>query len=89
MPDRAGNSSACSISTLAKGAVKDVRYHLLPVFADLLKPDPAMQAADRRTARAACGEASTKSSPTAGELLYRRGNFNGTMDQVICDALRA
>ena len=29
---------------LAKGAVKDVRYHLLPVYAGLLKPDPAMQA---------------------------------------------
>jgi sulfur-oxidizing protein SoxB len=26
---------------------------------------------------------------TAGGLLYRRGNFNGTFDQVICDALRA
>jgi sulfur-oxidizing protein SoxB len=25
----------------------------------------------------------------AGSLLYRRGNFNGTFDQVICDALRA
>ncbi len=25
---------------------------------------------------------------TADRLLYRRGNFNGTMDQLICDALR-
>ena len=25
---------------------------------------------------------------TAEEVFYRRGNFNGTLDQVICDALR-
>ena len=29
---------------LAKGKVRDVRYRLLPVFSELLKPDPAMQA---------------------------------------------
>ena len=33
---------------LAKGAVKDVRYHLLPVYAGLLKADPAMQALHRQ-----------------------------------------
>src|SRR4029453_11230735 len=29
---------------LGKGKIKDVRYRLLPVFSELLKPDPAMQA---------------------------------------------
>ena len=72
---------------LAKGAVKDVRYRLLPVYSGLLKADPAMQALiDKLHAphRAAFGE----KIAVAGDLLYRRGNFNGTMDQLICDALR-
>jgi len=72
---------------LGKGAVKDVRYRLLPVFSNLLKPDAAMQALiDKLNAphKTAFGE----TLAVAGELLYRRGNFNGTMDQLICDALR-
>src|SRR5580658_4615786 len=72
---------------VGKGALKDVRYTLLPVYADLIKPDPAMQALiDKQHAPyvARYGETLT----TADELLYRRGNFTGPMDQVICDALR-
>jgi sulfur-oxidizing protein SoxB len=72
---------------LAKGAVKGVRYRFLPVFSGLLKPDPAMQALIERLRKphvAAFGE----KLAVAGDLLYRRGNFNGTMDQLICDALR-
>ncbi len=72
---------------LDKGAVKDVRYHLLPVFAGLLKPHGGMQALIERLRKphaAALGE----KLAVAGDLLYRRGNFNGTMDQLICDALR-
>jgi sulfur-oxidizing protein SoxB len=72
---------------LAKGAVKNVRYRLLPVYAGLLKPDAAMQAFIDKVSQphaAAFGE----KLAVAGALLYRRGNFNGTMDQLICDALR-
>ena len=36
---------------IAKGKVSNVRYRLLPVFSELLKPDPAMQALIERTAR--------------------------------------
>jgi sulfur-oxidizing protein SoxB len=72
---------------LAAGKVKDARYHLLPVFAGLLKADPAMQAlVDRLHAPHAAQF--TEKLGVAGDLLYRRGNFNGTMDQLICDALR-
>jgi sulfur-oxidizing protein SoxB len=72
---------------LAKGAVKGVRYHLLPVYAELLKPDPEMQALiDHFSKPYAAAFADTLA--VAGDLLYRRGNFNGTMDQLICDALR-
>ena len=71
---------------IGRGALKGYRYHLLPVFADLVKPHPEMQALIERLRQpyaAAFGE----TLATAGELLYRRGNFNGPMDQLICDAL--
>jgi len=72
---------------LAKGAVKDVRYHLLPVYAGLLKPNPEMRALIDRLRKPHADKFAEKLS-VAGDLLYRRGNFNGTMDQLICDALR-
>jgi sulfur-oxidizing protein SoxB len=71
---------------LAKGRVSDVRYRLLPVFSELLKPDPAMQALIDKM-REPYVTAYTEKVATADHLLYRRGNFNGTMDQLICDAL--
>jgi S-sulfosulfanyl-L-cysteine sulfohydrolase len=72
---------------VGKGTLKDFRYQLLPVYADLIKPDPTMHALiDKQHAPYAAqfGETLT----TTDELLYRRGNFSGPMDQVICDALR-
>lgn len=72
---------------LAKGAVKGVRYHLLPVYAGLLKPDAEMQALIDHVSKSHAAAFSEKLA-VAGDLLYRRGNFNGTMDQLICDALR-
>ena len=72
---------------LAKGALKGVRYRLLPVYAGLLKPDAAMQALIERQAKPHAAAFSEKLA-VAGDLLYRRGNFNGSMDQLICDALR-
>jgi sulfur-oxidizing protein SoxB len=72
---------------LGKGAVKGVRYRLLPVYSNLLKPDPAMQALIERLRKPHAAEFDEKLA-VSGDLLYRRGNFNGTMDQLICDALR-
>jgi sulfur-oxidizing protein SoxB len=72
---------------IGKGGVKNLRYRLLPIYADLIKPDPAMQSLIERLRKphaATFGEALA----VAGDLLYRRGNFNGPMDQLICDALR-
>jgi S-sulfosulfanyl-L-cysteine sulfohydrolase len=73
---------------LARGKVSDVRYRLLPVFSELLKPDAAMQALIEKI-RAPHAAAYAEKIATADRLLYRRGNFSGTMDQLICDALRA
>jgi S-sulfosulfanyl-L-cysteine sulfohydrolase len=72
---------------LGKGAVKNIRYHLLPVYTGLLKPDPAMQASIDRLSQPHA-QAYAEKLAVAGDVLYRRGNFNGPMDQLICDALR-
>jgi sulfur-oxidizing protein SoxB len=73
---------------LTKGRVADARYRLLPVFSELLKPDAAMAALieKMRTPHAA---AYAEKIVTSDRLLYRRGNFGGTVDQLICDALRS
>jgi sulfur-oxidizing protein SoxB len=70
------------------GKVRDFRYRLLPVFSNLLPADPEMQAYIAQV-RAPYKDKLEAKLATAGELLFRRGNFNGTFDQVICDALRA
>jgi sulfur-oxidizing protein SoxB len=73
---------------LARGKVKDFRYRLLPVYSELLKPDPAMQALIDRLRASSAGEWSDKVT-TADRLLYRRDNFWGSMDQSLCNALRS
>jgi S-sulfosulfanyl-L-cysteine sulfohydrolase len=73
---------------LAKGKVKDLRYRLLPVYAELLKPDPAMKALIEKL-HASHSNAWSDKIATADRLLYRRGNFWGSMDQLICNALRS
>src|SRR3954454_19261309 len=71
---------------ISKGRVSDIRYRLLPVFSELLKPDPAMAALVEKL-RAPNPAAYATKLATSDRLLYRRGNFGGTVDQMICDAL--
>jgi sulfur-oxidizing protein SoxB len=73
---------------LAKGRVTDMHYRLLPVFSELLKPDAAMAALIDKM-REPHAAAYAEKIATADRLLYRRGNFGGTVDQLICDALRS
>ncbi len=68
------------------GRVVDYRYHLLPVFSELLPEDPAMQATIDRV-RAPFELRLREPIAESQELLYRRGNFNGSWDQLIVDAL--
>lgn len=68
------------------GKVVDFRYRLLPVFSNQLRPDPDMQALIARVRRPYEEKLAEKLAVTDG-LLYRRGNFNGSWDQLICDAL--
>jgi sulfur-oxidizing protein SoxB len=70
----------------AGGKVRGWRYRLLPVFSNLLAADPAMEALIAKSRAPYAARLGEKLALTEG-LLYRRGNFNGTADQVILDAL--
>ena len=61
-------------------------YRLLPVFSNLLPPDPEMEAYISKVRAPFAAKLDEKLAVSEG-LLYRRGNFNGTVDQVILDAL--
>jgi sulfur-oxidizing protein SoxB len=73
---------------LAEGRVRDFRYTLLPVFANLLPPDEAMGKFIAEVRQPHLGTLTEELAVTE-TLLFRRGNFNGSFDQVICDALIA
>ena len=68
------------------GKVAERRHRLLPVFSDLLEPDSEMDALIRRV-RAPFEEKLSEKLAVTEQLLYRRGNFTGSLDQVILDAL--
>jgi sulfur-oxidizing protein SoxB len=70
------------------GEVKNYRFKLIPVFADAIAPDRDV-AAKITAVRAPHLAHLNEAVGRAGALLYRRGNFNGTLDDVICDALLA
>jgi len=68
------------------GKVQDFRYKLLPVFSNLLEPDAEMTHYIEEV-RKPYLTTLTEELAVADQVLYRRGNFNGTFDQIICDAL--
>ncbi len=68
------------------GKMMGLRHKLIPIFADVIAPDPVItQLIDEQRApfKAELEEVVGKTD----SLLYRRGNFNGTWDDLICDAL--
>lgn len=70
------------------GKVRDFRYKMMPVFANLLPAEKHM-ATLVAAERAPYLDWLNEELGQAEQLLFRRGNFNGSFDQVICDALRA
>jgi sulfur-oxidizing protein SoxB len=70
------------------GAIKDYRFKLIPVFSDAIASDSRM-AAKIRGVRAPHETMLREVIGRTETLLYRRGNFNGTFDDIICDALLA
>jgi len=68
------------------GIVTDFRYKLLPIFANMLPADKEMEALVTRVRAPYEARLSEKLATNDG-FLYRRGNFNGTGDQLLLDAL--
>ena len=68
------------------GRMMGYKTKLIPIFSDVIEPDPEVAAvinAERAPHEAAMAEVIGQTD----SLLYRRGNFNGTWDDLICDAL--
>jgi len=68
------------------GRMMGFRHKLIPIFSDVIDPDPEM-AAKIDAVRAPFEAAMSEVIGRTESLLYRRGNFNGTWDDLICDAL--
>ena len=69
-----------------EGEVKGFKYRLVPIFSDVIEPDAEMTALVEKV-RAPYSEELARELGTTDSLLYRRGNFNGTFDDLICQAL--
>ena len=69
-----------------QGKIIDFRYKLMPIFADLIPADPQMNQVIARVRAPFEAKLSQPLAVTEG-LLYRRGNFNGSFDQLILDGL--
>ena len=67
--------------------LREFKYRLLPIFSNLLPADAEMTAYIEKVRKPHLAKLQQELS-VAEDVLFRRGNFNGTFDQVICDALR-
>ena len=70
------------------GRVADIRFKLMPVFSDAIAPDAPMASLIGRLRAPFAAELAREIGQT-DSLLYRRGNFAGTFDEMICDAMLA
>lgn len=68
--------------------VRGFRYKLIPIFSDVIAPDPAMRALTDKVRAPFAAELARELGRTE-TLLFRRGNFNGTLDDLICQAMLA
>ncbi|WP_028989366.1 thiosulfohydrolase SoxB [Thermithiobacillus tepidarius DSM 3134] len=71
---------------VAKGRVKGYKFTMLPIFSNLIKPDAEMAQLIEKI-RAPYQDKLNEKLAVSEDLLYRRGNFNGTFDQLIVQAL--
>ena len=70
------------------GRVVDYSSNLIPVFSDVIEPDTQM-AAKIDEVRAPYADELKRVIGKTDSLLYRRGNFNGTWDDLICEGMMA
>lgn len=73
---------------VADGTVKAYAHRLIPVFSDVIAPDPEVAALIDKVREPYSAELARELGRTE-TLLYRRGNFNGTYDDLFCQALLA
>ena len=66
--------------------IKNYRYKLIPIFSDVITPDPEIDSLVK-TIRAPHAEQLNEVLATTENTLYRRGTFNGTFDDLICQAI--
>ena len=69
-----------------KGKVVDFSSNLIPIFSDIIKPDPEMSALINKI-RSPYESECNRIIGQSETLLYRRGNFGGSWDSVICDGI--
>ena len=72
---------------IKNGKIADFRFTLLPIFSDLVEPDKEMAKYIDDVRKPFLTEL-IRPIATTDMTLFRRGNFNGSWDQIICDALR-
>jgi S-sulfosulfanyl-L-cysteine sulfohydrolase len=71
---------------IQNGKIKDFKFTLLPIFSDLIPEDKDMKKYIEDVRLPFLKEL-TRPIATTEQTLFRRGNFNGSWDQIICDAL--
>ena len=69
-----------------EGEVKGFSHKLIPIFSDVIAPDPYVRALIDEQ-RAPFANQLKEVLGTTDQELYRRGNFNGTWDDLLCNAL--
>lgn len=71
---------------IQNGKIKDFKFTLLPIFSDLIPENKEMKKYIEDVRLPFLKEL-TREIATTDTTLFRRGNFNGSWDQIICDAL--
>jgi sulfur-oxidizing protein SoxB len=96
--NKAGTTYVCNAGSNGKflnvldldikdGKIADFRFTLLPIFPDLIPEDKEMKAYIEKVRKPYIKDLE-RVVATTDVTLFRRGNFNGSFDQIICDALR-
>lgn len=68
------------------GKVTHIRFKLMPIFSDVITPDADMAALIQKARQPYAADLAKEIGHT-DSLLFRRGNFNGTFDDLICNAM--
>lgn len=82
-----GKFLGCMDLDVRNGKVQGYKFRLLPVFSNLLQADASMVSLINKV-REPYTDWLNEELAVAEEVMFRRGNFNGTFDQLICDAMR-